>query len=45
MIFVILGIIILAAVLITCGFAILFVMNAAMWIDDSVRWGGRDGKR
>lgn len=37
MIFVILGTIILATVLIACGFTILSVMNAAMWMDDSVR--------
>ena len=34
--YLILGIIILAAIL------VLSVMNAAMWMDDSMRWGGRD---
>lgn len=24
------------------GIIILSVMNAAMWMDDSIRWGGRD---
>lgn len=38
MIFVILGVIILAVVvLIVCGFTSLSVMNAAMWMDDSMR--------
>ena len=35
----ILGIIILAAILIFGGQS---VINAAMWMDDSMRWGGRD---
>lgn len=24
------------------GYIVLSVINAAMWIDDSMRWGGRD---
>ena len=42
MIFVILGIIILAAILVFGGYIALSVINAAMWMDDSMRWGGRD---
>lgn len=37
-----LGIIVLAAILIFCGYVVMSVMNAAMWMDDSMRWGGRD---
>ncbi len=40
--FLILGIIILAAILVLGGYIVLSVMNAAMWMDDSMRWGGRD---
>ena len=36
------GIIILAAILIFGGYIVLSVINAAMWMDDSMRWGGRD---
>ena len=36
--YLILGII----VLIFGGYIVLSVMNAAMWMDDSMRWGGRD---
>lgn len=43
MIFVILGIIILAAILVLGGCIALSVMIAAMWMDDSMKWGGRDG--
>ena len=39
--YLILGIIILAAILIFGGYVVLSVMNAAMWMDDSMRWGGR----
>ncbi len=42
MIFVILGIIILAAILVFGGCIALSVINAAMWMDDSMRWGDRD---
>lgn len=42
MIFVILGIIILAAILVFGGYIALSVINAAMWMDDSMRWGGRN---
>lgn len=42
MIFVILGIIILAAILVLGGYIALAVINAAMWMGDSMRWGGRD---
>lgn len=38
----ILGIIVLTAILIFGGYIVLSVMNAAMWMDDSMRWGGRD---
>lgn len=40
--YLILGIIILAAILVLVGYIVLSVMNAAMWMDDSMRWGGRD---
>ena len=40
--YLILGIIILAAILVLGGYIVLSVMNAAMWMDDSMRWGGRD---
>ena len=36
--YLILGIIIPAAI----GYIVLSVINAAMWMDDSMRWGGRD---
>ena len=36
--YLILGIIILAAILVLGGYIVLSVMNAAMWM----RWGGRD---
>lgn len=37
-----LGIITLAVILILGGYIVLSVMNTAMWMDDSMRWGGRD---
>ncbi len=37
-----LGIIVLAAILIFGGYVVMSVMNAAMWMDDSMRCGGRD---
>lgn len=40
--YLILGIIVLAAILIFGGYVVLSVMNAAMRMDDSMRWGGRD---
>lgn len=40
--YLILGIITLAVILILGGYIVLSVMNAAMWMDDSMRWGGRD---
>ena len=40
--YLILGIIILAAILIFGGYVVRSVMNAAMWMDDPIRWGGRD---
>lgn len=40
--YLILGIIILAAILIFGGYVVMSVMSAAMWMDDSMRWGGRD---
>lgn len=40
--YLILGIIILAVILISGGYIVLSVMNTAMWMDDSMRWGGRD---
>ena len=40
--YLILGIIILSAILVLGGYIVLSVMNAAMWMDDSMRWGGRD---
>lgn len=40
--YLILGIIILAAILIFGGYVVMSVMNAAMWMDDPIRWGGRD---
>jgi hypothetical protein len=40
--YLILGIIILAAILIFGGYIVLSVINAAMWMDKSMRWGGRD---
>ena len=40
--YLILGIIILAAILVLGGYIVLSVMYAAMWMDDSMRWGGRD---
>ena len=36
--YLILGIIILAAILIFGGYVVLSVMNAAMWMDDPIRW-------
>lgn len=38
--YLILGIITLAVILIFGGYIVLSVMNAAMWMDDSMRWGG-----
>lgn len=40
--YLILGIIILAAILVLGGYIVLSVMNTAMWMDDSMRRGGRD---
>ena len=40
--YLILGIIVLAVILIFGGYVVLSVMNAAMWMADSMRWGGRD---
>ena len=40
--YLILGIITLAVILILGGYIVLSVMNAAMWMADSMRWGGRD---
>lgn len=40
--YLILGIITLAVILILGGYIVLSIMNAAMWMDDSMRWGGRD---
>lgn len=40
--YLILGIITLAVILILGGYIVLSVMNAAMWMDDSMKWGGRD---
>ena len=40
--YLILGIITLAVILILGGYIVLSVINAAMWMDDSIRWGGRD---
>lgn len=40
--YLILGIITLAVILILGEYIVLSVMNAAMWMDDSMRWGGRD---
>lgn len=40
--YLILGIIILAAILIFGGYIVLSDINAAMWMDDSMRWGGID---
>ena len=40
--YLILGIITLVVILILGGYIVLSVMNAAMWMDDSMRWGGRD---
>lgn len=40
--YLILGIIIMANILIFGRCLVLSVMNAAMWMDDSMRWGGRD---
>ena len=40
--YLILGIITLAVILILGGYIVLSVMNAAMWMDDSMRGGGRD---
>lgn len=40
--YLILGIIVLTAILIFGGYIVLSVMNAARWMDDSMRWGGRD---
>ena len=40
--YLILGIITLAVIVILGGYIVLSVMNAAMWMDDSMRWGGRD---
>lgn len=37
--YLILGIITLAVILILGGYIVLSVMNAAMWMDDSMRWG------
>ena len=38
--YLILGIITLAVILILGGYIGLSVINAAMWMDDSMRWGG-----
>lgn len=43
--YLILGIIILAAILIFGGCIVLSVINTAMWMDDSMRWGGRDDRK
>lgn len=43
--YLILGIIILAAILIFGRYIVLSVINAAMWMDDSMRWGGRDDRK
>ena len=40
--YLILGIITLAVILILGGYIVLSVMNTAMWMDDSMKWGGRD---
>lgn len=40
--YLILGIIILAAILVLGIYIVSSVMNAAMWMDDSMKWGGRD---
>ena len=40
--YLILGIITLAVIFILGGYIVLSVMNTAMWMDDSMRWGGRD---
>ena len=40
--YLILGIITLAVILILGGYIVLSVMNTAMWMDDSMRWVGRD---
>lgn len=40
--YLILGIITLAVILILGGYIVLSVMNATMWMDDSMRLGGRD---
>lgn len=40
--YLILGIITLAVILILGGYIVLSVMNTAMWMDDYMRWGGRD---
>lgn len=40
--YLILGIITLTVILILGGYIVLSVMNTAMWMDDSMRWGGRD---
>ena len=40
--YLILGIITLAVILMLGGCIVLSVMNTAMWMDDSMRWGGRD---
>ena len=40
--YLILGIITLAVILILGGYIVLSVINAAMWMDDSMRWGSRD---
>lgn len=40
--YLILGIITLAVILILGGYIVPSVINAAMWMDDSMRWGGRD---
>ena len=43
--YLILGIITLAVILILGGYIVLSVMNTAMWMDDSMRWGGRERRQ
>lgn len=40
--YLILGIIIMSAILIFGGYIVLSITNAAMWMDDFMKWGGRD---
>lgn len=35
----------MAAILIFGGYIVLSVINAAMWMDDSMRWGDRDDRK